>query len=167
MSKNIVLLVDIQERLIPVMQDKNIVENSVKFLTIAKELGLEVIATQQYPQGLGENDACLSKFIDRSYDKMEFSAFNAIKDELKDVGEIYIIGVEAHICIYQTARDLLANGFSVTLIDECISARDHANKLLAYQNLKGAKIKPIEMVAFELLNSATHPSFKTISKLIK
>ena len=66
-----------------------------------------------------------------------------------------------------TALDLIKNGYNVTLIDECISSRDPKNKSLAYANLKNISIKPLEMVAFELLKSAEHSSFKTISKLIK
>lgn len=165
---SLVLVVDIQEKLTPVMSKAEaLVVNSLKFLQIAKELGLKIIATEQYPKGLGATLNSLDELIDEKYEKMEFSAFNAIKEHLGSAKNIYIIGIEAHICVYQTAMDLIQNGYSVTLIDECISSRDAKNKALAYENLKGAKIKPLEMVAFELLKSANHPSFKMISKLIK
>lgn len=165
---SLVLVIDIQERLTPVMSDaEELVANSLKFLQIAKELGLRVIATEQYTKGLGETLKSLDSFIDEKFQKMEFSAYNAIKDELKGAQNIYIIGIEAHICVYQTALDLIKNGYNVTLIDECISSRDPKNKILAYANLKDVKVKPLEMVAFELLQTAHHPSFKAISKLIK
>ncbi|ARR02985.1 YcaC-related amidohydrolase [Campylobacter vicugnae] len=165
---NLVLVIDIQERLTPVMSDaEELVANSLKFLQIAKELGLRVIATEQYTKGLGETLKSLDSFIDEKFQKMKFSAYSAIKDELKGAQNIYIIGIEAHICVYQTALDLIKNGYNVTLIDECISSRDPKNKALAYANLKDVKVKPLEMVAFELLQTAHHPSFKTISKLIK
>lgn len=164
---NVVLVIDIQEKLAPVMSHKELEADSLKFLKIAKELGLRVIATEQYTKGLGETLKSLDSFIDEKFQKMEFSAYNAIKDELKGAQNIYIIGIEAHICVYQTALDLIKNGYNVTLIDECISSRDPKNKILAYANLKDVKVKPLEMVAFELLQTAHHPSFKAISKLIK
>lgn len=164
---NLVLVIDIQEKLAPVMSHKELEADSLKFLKIAKELGLRVIATEQYTKGLGETLKSLDSFIDEKFQKMEFSAYNAIKDELKGAQNIYIIGIEAHICVYQTALDLIKNGYNVTLIDECISSRDPKNKILAYANLKDVKVKPLEMVAFELLQTAHHPSFKAISKLIK
>lgn len=165
---SLVLVIDIQERLTPVMSGaEELVANSLKFLQIAKELGIKIIATEQYPKGLGNTIDSLDGFIDEKFQKMEFSAYNAIKDELKGAQNIYIIGIEAHICVYQTALDLIKNGYNVTLIDECISSRDPKNKALAYANLKDVKVKPLEMVAFELLKSAEHSSFKAISKLIK
>lgn len=165
---SLVLVIDIQERLTPVMSNaEELVANSLKFLQIAKELGIKIIATEQYTKGLGETLKSLDSFIDEKFQKMEFSAYSAIKDELKEVQNIYIIGIEAHICVYQTALDLIKNGYNVTLIDECISSRDPKNKTLAYANLKDVKVKPLEMVAFELLQTAQHPSFKAISKLIK
>ncbi|MDL0095930.1 isochorismatase family protein [Campylobacter vicugnae] len=164
---NLVLVIDIQEKLAPVMSHKELEADSLKFLKIVKELGLRVIATEQYTKGLGETLKSLDSFIDEKFQKMEFSAYSAIKDELKGAQNIYIIGIEAHICVYQTALDLIKNGYNVTLIDECISSRDPKNKILAYANLKDVKVKPLEMVAFELLQTAHHPSFKAISKLIK
>lgn len=165
---SLVLVIDIQERLTPVMSGaEELVANSLKFLQIAKELGIKIIATEQYPKGLGNTIDSLDGFIDEKFQKMEFSAYNAIKDQLTMVNNIYIIGIEAHICVYQTALDLIKNGYNVTLIDECISSRDLKNKSLAYANLKNISVKPLEMVAFELLKSAEHSSFKAISKLIK
>lgn len=165
---SLVLVIDIQERLTPVMSGaEELVANSLKFLQIAKELGIKIIATEQYPKGLGNTIDSLDGFIDEKFQKMEFSAYNAIKDQLTMVNNIYIIGIEAHICVYQTALDLIKNGHNVTLIDECISSRDTKNKSLAYANLKNISVKPLEMVAFELLKSAEHSSFKAISKLIK
>ncbi|WP_086322374.1 isochorismatase family protein [Campylobacter devanensis] len=165
---SLVLVIDIQERLTPAMSDaEELVANSLKFLQIAKELGIKIIATEQYPKGLGNTIDSLDCFIDEKFQKMEFSAYNAIKDQLTMVNNIYIIGIEAHICVYQTALDLIKNGHNITLIDECISSRDPKNKSLAYANLKNISVKPLEMVAFELLKSAEHSSFKAISQLIK
>ena len=96
----LVLVIDIQERLTPVMSGaEELIANSLKFLQIAKELGIKIIATEQYPKGLGNTIDSLDGFIDEKFQKMEFSAYNAIKDQLTMVNNIYIIGIEAHICV--------------------------------------------------------------------
>lgn len=165
---SVVVVIDMQTKLLRVMSDENLVANSVKFLKIANELGLKIIATEQYKKGLGDTDEQILNLINsKVFEKLEFSAFNVIKDEISGFKSVILIGVEAHICVYQTALDLIQNGFSVTLIDECVGSRDPQNKALAYLNLKEAKVKSAEMVAFELLQSASHPSFKAISSLIK
>lgn len=165
---SVVVVIDMQTKLLNVMSDKNLVANSVKFLKIANELGLKIIATQQYKKGLGETDEEILNLINsKIFDKLEFSAFNAIKDEISGFKSVILIGVEAHICVYQTALDLIQNGFNVTLIDECVGSRNERNKELAFLNLKEAKIKSAEMIAFEMIKSAEHTKFKNISNLIK
>lgn len=165
---SVVVVIDMQTKLLSVMSDKNLVANSVKFLKIANELGLKIIATEQYKKGLGETDSNIANLINsKVFEKLEFSAFNAIKDEISGFKSVILIGVEAHICVYQTALDLIQNGFNVTLIDECVGSRNERNKELAFLNLKKAKIKSIEMIAFEMIKSAEHTKFKNISNLIK
>ncbi|RAZ49389.1 isochorismatase family protein [Campylobacter hyointestinalis] len=165
---SVVVVIDMQTKLLNVMSDKNLVANSVKFLKIANELGLKIIATEQYKKGLGETDEEILNLINsKIFEKLEFSAFNAIKDEISGFKSVILIGVEAHICVYQTALDLIQNGFSVTLIDECVGSRNERNKELAFLNLKEAKIKSAEMIAFEMIKSAEHTKFKNISNLIK
>ncbi|RAZ45106.1 isochorismatase family protein [Campylobacter hyointestinalis] len=165
---SVVVVIDMQTKLLSVMSDKNLVANSVKFLKIANELGLKIIATEQYKKGLGETDSNIANLINsKIFEKLEFSAFNAIKDEILGYKSVILIGVEAHICVYQTALDLIQNGFNVTLIDECVGSRNERNKELAFLNLKEAKIKSIEMIAFEMIKSAEHTKFKNISNLIK
>ncbi|RAZ51670.1 isochorismatase family protein [Campylobacter hyointestinalis] len=165
---SVVVVIDMQTKLLSVMSDKNLVANSVKFLKIANELGLKIIATEQYKKGLGETDEEILNLINsKIFEKLEFSAFNAIKDEISGFKSVILIGVEAHICVYQTALDLIQNGFNVTLIDECVGSRNERNKELAFLNLKEAKIKSAEMIAFEMIKSAEHTKFKNISNLIK
>ncbi|ALV65670.1 isochorismatase family protein [Campylobacter fetus] len=165
---SIVVVIDMQTKLLNVMSDKNLLQNSVKFLKIVNELGLKVIATQQYKKGLGDTDEQILNLINsKIFDKLEFSAFNVIKDEISGYKNVILIGVESHICVYQSAKDLLNNGYSVTLVDECVGSRNERNKELAFLNLKGVTIKSAEMIAFEIMQSAEHTKFKDISKLIK
>ncbi|ABK82864.1 isochorismatase family protein [Campylobacter fetus] len=165
---SIVTVIDMQTKLLNVMSDKNLLQNSVKFLKIANDLGLKVIATQQYKKGLGDTDEQILNLINsKIFDKSEFSAFNVIKDEISGYRNVILIGVEAHICVYQSAKDLLNNGYNVTLVDECVGSRDERNKELTFLNLNGVTVKSAEMIAFEMMRSAEHVKFKDISKLIK
>ncbi len=165
---SIVTVIDMQTKLLNTMSDKNLLQNSVKFLKIANDLGLKVIATQQYKKGLGDTDEQILNLINsKIFDKSEFSAFNVIKDEISGYRNVILIGVEAHICVYQSAKDLLNNGYNVTLVDECVGSRDERNKELTFLNLNGVTVKSTEMIAFEMMRSAEHVKFKDISKLIK
>uniref|UniRef100_UPI003AF6F0BE isochorismatase family protein n=1 Tax=Campylobacter fetus TaxID=196 RepID=UPI003AF6F0BE len=165
---SIVTVIDMQTKLLNAMSDKNLLQNSVKFLKIANDLGLKVIATQQYKKGLGDTDEQILNLINsKIFDKSEFSAFNVIKDEISGYRNVILIGVEAHICVYQSAKDLLNNGYNVTLVDECVGSRDERNKELTFLNLNGVTVKSAEMIAFEMMRSAEHVKFKDISKLIK
>ena len=80
-----------------------------------------------------------------------------------------LCGFEAHICLYQSSLDLLAEGFEVTLVADAVSARNTYNKAIALQELtnQGVHLTTVEMALFSLLRSAQHPAFKSISKLIK
>lgn len=165
---SIVTVIDMQTKLLNTMSDKNLLQNSVKFLKIANDLGLKVIATQQYKKGLGDTDEQILNLINsKIFDKSEFSAFNVIKDEISGYRNVILIGVEAHICVYQSAKDLLNNGYNVTLVDECVGSRDERNKELTFLNLNVVTVKSTEMIAFEMMRSAEHVKFKDISKLIK
>ncbi|OCS34805.1 isochorismatase, partial [Campylobacter fetus subsp. venerealis cfvi02/298] len=160
---SIVTVIDMQTKLLNVMSDKNLLQNSVKFLKIANDLGLKVIATQQYKKGLGDTDEQILNLINsKIFDKSEFSAFNVIKDEISGYRNVILIGVEAHICVYQSAKDLLNNGYNVTLVDECVGSRDERNKELTFLNLNGVTVKSTEMIAFEMMRSAEHVKFKDI-----
>lgn len=165
-----VLVIDMQDTLINVMSDQNLVQNSIQFLQIANILELDIIATEQYPKGLGHTNEQLKSLIGQKiFSKTEFSAFDTVLSEIKDDKNIIIVGIEAHICVYQTALDLLKKGYNITLIDECISSRNPNHKKLAFKYLQrqGAKIACGEMVAFDILKVATGDKFKAISKLIK
>jgi nicotinamidase-related amidase len=82
---------------------------------------------------------------------------------------LLLCGFEAHICLYQSSLDLLAEGFEVTLVADAVSSRNSYNKAIALQELtnQGVHLTTVEMALFSLLRSAQHPAFKSISKLIK
>ena len=83
--------------------------------------------------------------------------------------EIIVAGIETHVCVYQTIADLIAKGFGVTAVDDAISSRSKHNKRIGIKKVLelGAKISSVEMILFELMQTAEHEKFRAISKLVK
>ena len=169
----IFLIIDIQEKLLNAVFNKEILEKKSKIMyEAASKLGLPIFVTEQYPQGLG-NTVLDLKDTDNVYIK---TTFDALADEnlltaLKNTGkkQIIVSGIETHICVHQTVYSLIKNGFDVTvLIDVCGSRTEFEyNSGLSCMANNGAKLKTTEMVLFELLKTAKHPEFKAIQALIK
>jgi len=172
------LVLDIQEKLMPVIQNN---EKIIKYTNIlingCKELNIPVIYTEQYPKGLGETipeiKASLNEANAKYFSKNIFSAYPVIKDEilkLKQEGRssVIIAGVETHICIYQTIKDL-KDEFKVYLPFESVGSRNPENYKNGLDLIKemGASVTNVETILFDLIKSSEHPSFKVISKLIK
>lgn len=176
-ENSIFLILDMQEKLLPVMYEKEKLEKSVcTLLKGINELDIPVIYTEQYPKGLGSTIDTLKEDLKNAkyFSKDEFSAFATIKDEmlkLKEQGRktVIVSGIETHICIYQTIRDLIENGFEVFVPYETVSSRTKENMENGLDCLKsiGANIINIESVLFDLIKTSRHASFKAISKLIK
>ncbi|CRF47573.1 Isochorismatase [Helicobacter heilmannii] len=166
LEKPLVLLIDLQERLFSAMHQKEaLLENCLRFLQIAKELHIPTIATEQNPAKLGETLQELRPFCEEIYTKQSFSAYPVLK--LK--GPLFVLGIEAHVCVYQSVLDFLKAGFSVSVVAECVRSRKPTDCHLALEDLRaqGARVRSLEMCAFGWLQTYTHPQFKAISKLIK
>jgi nicotinamidase-related amidase len=173
-TKSLLLLVDMQERLVPAMADPADVTNRCGILLrAAYELGVPIFASEQYPKGLGATLPELAAFATRRLEKMEFSAYanSAIKDELKRAGQKQIIlaGVEAHVCVLQTGLDLIEAGYQVFVVADAVASRRAESREVALHRLARAGATPItvEMALFEWLRSADAPEFRSISKLIR
>lgn len=176
-ENTIYLLLDMQEKLIPVMNEKENLEKST--LTLLKglnELNIPCIYTEQYPKGLGNTvDSLKDDLKDAKYfSKTEFSAFPMIKDEILNLKNqnrdiVIVSGVETHICVYQTIKELIKNGFKVYVPFETVSSRTNLNYENGLSLLKdlGCVITNVETILFDLIKTSKHESFKTISKLIK
>ncbi|BCZ17419.1 isochorismatase [Helicobacter sp. NHP19-003] len=163
----IVLLIDLQERLFQAMHQKEVLrQNCLRFLQIATELNIPTIATEQNPQKLGATLKELSPFCQTIETKESFSAYPVL--DLPKV-PLFVLGIEAHVCVYQSVLDFLKAGFSVSVLVECVSSRKPTDCTLALEDLRaqGARIVSIEMCAFGWLQTYTHPQFKAISSLIK
>jgi nicotinamidase-related amidase len=171
------LLIDIQERLLAAM-DPQLAPALVKQLGIlvegAKALGLPVLTTEQYPKGLGPTIALLRERLEEPpLEKLEFSAFanHKVRESILTHGthSVILCGMETHVCVYQTARDLLGYGFHVFIPRDAVLSRQEQNVQvgLSLCERSGAVITSVEAVLFEMVGSAADPSFKEISRLIR
>ncbi len=169
------LVIDIQERLMPVIHEREkIFANANKLLRGAEILSLETIITEQYPKGLGHTCAEVEIGENKTLiEKVCFSCMQSesITDQLKLTNKksLIICGVESHICVLKTALDAIQAGYQVHVVADAVSSRTPENKQLALERMRqsGAFIVSVEMVLFALLNEAGTDEFKAISKLIK
>lgn len=176
-KKNTVgLVIDIQERLIAVMNDKETLLKNCGILTHGlKELEVPMLVSQQYTKGLGDTvHEIQSAFGEFSfYEKKDFSCYQVpeIAGKLKELGakNIIISGIESHVCVLQTAVDLKAAGLNPIVVMDCVSSRTTANIELAKERFRyeGIMMTTYESILFELTTSAGDPSFRAISKLVK
>lgn len=167
------LVVDLQERLMPAIYDaERILENATWLIKIAQRLSVPVLATEQYPQGLGQSVAAVRSLLaaEAFVDKVHFSAA-AEHDCMRHLDQlereqIVMIGTEAHVCVLQTALGLRAAGKEVYLVADAIGSRSTLNVELAIARMReeGVRIVSREMVAFEWLQRAATEQFRAISR---
>jgi nicotinamidase-related amidase len=169
------LVIDIQERLVPVMEEKELLlENCQKLISGMQILGLPILVTQQYTKGLGETVEEIKSIIpDFQYiEKKDFSCFDepvfAEKIALSGAKNVIICGIESHVCVLQTAIDLKEAGYNPIVVFDCISSRSFDNVDLAAERFRyeGIMMTSMESILFELTRSAGNVNFKAISKLI-
>src|SRR6516225_8157516 len=169
----VLLLIDLQERLMPVIHDHEaVVARAVRLAEAATLLDVPVRATEQNPSGLGPTVPPLAGYPQAVMAK---TAFSAAGDpgfaELLPAGsgQIVVAGAEAHVCVLQTVLDLLAAGRRVALAADATGSRDPADKAAAIERARqhGAEIVTSEMVLFEWLRDARHPDFRQVHKLLR
>lgn len=171
------LIIDIQEKLVPVMEEKETFINNNKILLKGlNTLEIPMLITQQYSKGLGMTVEPIQTVIGDNfqyYDKITFSCYDdeVISEKIKSYHKknIIICGIEAHICVLQTVIDCLAEGYQVIVVEDCISSRKGNDKRIAIQRMlqEGAIVTTYESILFELTRKAGNDQFKDISKLIK
>lgn len=175
-ENSLVMVVDIQERLVASLDKDIVVSKAVKIVNAAKSLGIPVMVTEQYPKGLGSTVPQLKEALAPNTEIIEKTAFNALLEEgfaekIESYGkkQIVIFGIETHICVHQTAAALLEAGYEVYVIkDACASRNKYEFKQgIDIMQQNGAKISCVEIALFEWLKGAKHPKFKEIQTLIK
>lgn len=173
------LVVDIQPNLTATMSEEEseqMLNNSRVLLEAAGALNIPVFVTEQYPQGLGKTDQSIIEKLPQSAQEFEKTGFSScaaegFKEGLKASGrkQAIIVGQEAHVCVMQTAFDLLTNDHRVYVVEDAICSRKQTHKFFALQRMmrSGITITNYESVLFEWLRDAAHPEFKKLSKLIR
>lgn len=177
-DNSVVVIVDIQQRLMQVMPSgvrSRILEQVSILLTAANVLSVPVIVTEQYPKGLGPTEFDITTMLAADVPVIEKTCFSCVqsdqfKQQLEQIGrnKVILTGMESHICILQTALDLLGQGYQVYVLEDAVSSRSKANQYNALQRMRssGVVITNVESALFEWLGDAKHPEFKTLAKLI-
>ena len=170
------VVVDVQGKLAQLMYDRQSLFQNIQILIkAAKILDIPIIWCQQCPDSLGLTVPEIEQLLCDSepVNKASFSCCGEEKfrGKLNDLArkQILLCGIEAHVCIYQTAVDLHNKGYRVNVIADAVSSRTLENKRIALRKMAvaGLEIACTEMSLFELLKTAEHPKFKQIAKLIK
>jgi nicotinamidase-related amidase len=175
-NNTVLLLIDFQERLFPVMHDKEkLLNNVVKMTKGAVALEIPIIVTEQYPKGLGPTIPEIKSLIP-NFKAIEKSCFSCCDEPafMEALGalkrkQIIVAGIEAHICTYQTAVALARADYQVEVCADGISSREAENKdtALAKLGIMGIMPTTTEMALFELLKVAKGDKFKAISAIVK
>ena len=170
------VVVDVQERLLPAIFEKErVLQNVVRLAQGAVILQVPIFATEQYRKGLGSTVPEVAKAIP-GFAPIEKLAFSACGTdgflpglESKQVSDAVLCGIEAHVCVTQTCLDLLDGGLRVFVVADAVSSRTPENYRFGLERMSaaGAVIVSTEMVLFELLGQAGTPEFKQILELVK
>ena len=174
-EKTLLLVVDEQPKLMKTIENgEKTVTNTLTLLKAFKEYGMNYLATEQYPKGLGRSDDRLLDLIedDKIFAKTLFDA--AIPEvvsyiEKEEITKVLVVGAEGHVCIYQTVRSLLDMGLEVFLVEDAVSSFTEKLKATALSSLgqMGAVIVNTEMVLFDIARDSKDSHFKFISNLVK
>lgn len=176
-SKASLLLIDIQERLLPAMAaPEQVVTKSQILMQSAQSLGLPITVSEQYPKGLGRTVAQLQSNDATTFEKLSFSCWrdDALKNHFITLHEkgrplVVVAGIEAQVCVLQTCVDMAHAGFGVFAVSDAMSSRKPESAGLAFERMRAADVEVVntEMAVFELLEKAGTPQFKALSGLIK
>jgi len=178
-SDAFLVVIDVQQKLMPVISDGELVERNIDRLVRGmKILDLPAILTEQYVQGLGATVPSIRTAFEETVgympiQKSSFSGFGSAEFVMTTRNlhrkQVILAGIETHVCVYQTAADLLANGFDVTIVADAVSSRTVENREIAIRRMiaEGARLSSTEMVLFELTVNSGTDEFREISRLIK
>ncbi|MDT8900603.1 hydrolase [Anaeroselena agilis] len=173
---SVLVVVDVQDKLLHAIHDwPSVLDNTVKMVKIAQTLGVPVIVTEQYPKGLGATNAALAGLFPAfaPLEKTVFSCFGAagFAAALQDHGAktIVLTGIEAHICVQQTALEALHRGFGVHVVADAVGSRAPANKEIGLAKIRqaGGVVSAVEIALYEWLERSDGAEFKAILPLIK
>ncbi len=172
----VLFVIDMQGNLYESMQDKQfLLENVRKLVRGMQVFGIPVIVTEQIPEKLGPTIEPVASLLPDAprIPKADFSCCGdeKIMKALKaaERRKVLLCGIETHVCVYQTAIDLLGFGYDVYLVADAVSSRTVLNREIGIRKMcdEGARLASTEMVLFELIRSADDPKFREIFKIVK
>jgi len=169
------ILIDIQERFLPVIHNiETVIDNANKLVKGAEILKVPLIVTEQYPKGLGRTvDEINLSAGHEIIEKVSFDCFGCDRftGKLEEIGvnSLVIFGIEAHVCVLKTALQAAARKYDTYVVADAVSSRTKENRTLALERLRqsGVFIVSTEMILFQLMDRSGTDEFKAISKLVK
>jgi nicotinamidase-related amidase len=166
------VVVDVQEAFRPAVLDfERVAGNTAVLVEGARILGLPVVATEQYPKGLGRTVPEVAAQLDgvEPLEKVCFSATDADGFDLDGRDQVLLCGIEAHVCVSQTAHGLLDRGHEVHVVRDAVTSRSEENRELGLHKMEtsGAIVTSVETALFELLGAAGSEEFKKVQALVK
>jgi nicotinamidase-related amidase len=175
-SRAALAVIDVQEAFRTAVGDfDQVARNTAVLVQGARILGVPVLVTEQYPKGLGRTVPEVAEHLDGiepmekvSFSAVEVSGFpSALAEHQRD--QVLLCGIETHVCVNQTAEDLLGDGFEVHIAADAVSSRTAQNRELGLHKMEhaGATLTSVETALFELLREAGTPEFKEIQQLVK
>ncbi len=176
-DQTVLVVIDVQGKLAQVMHEKEaLFANLEKIIKGAQVLGLPLIWTEQAPEKLGPTSPEIAALLASQAKPIAKSSFSCcghppFMEALKMLNrrQVLLTGIETHVCVYQTALDLLTAGYEVQVVTDAVSSRTAENKHIGLERMKtaGAALTGVEMALFELLRVAEGPQFKEIAKIVK
>jgi len=176
LSDSVLVLIDFQPSFMVDMRDRDSVLHRAKFLLdCARTLGVPVLVTEQYRDRMGSTDPVLRTLLDGvpQIDKMAFSAMKSPEfvAQLESLGrrQVILCGIETHICVMQTCLHLLEQGYSVAVAHDAVTGRLPDATVAGFQRMRhaGATVAHSESVVYEWMESASHPLFRDVLKIVK
>ena len=176
-SKSALLIIDMQEAFRGnIKRFKNYARRMAIAAQGAQLLNVPILVTEQYPNGLGHTASEISAVLQQDTQIIEKTSFSSCgaatfiaKLQEREIRQVIVSGIEAHICVNQTVHDLLAANYQVHLLTDCITSRSKSDRNTAFKKMQasGAILSSVEMALFELMRDAKHEQFKAIQGLIK
>jgi len=174
-SSALLMVIDLQEKLVPhIHQSDRVVERAVRMIRAARILGVPVVVTEQYPRGLGPTVAPVLEVVpDVKMEKTTFGCLGTpgIRDAVVAPGvrTVILVGIEAHVCVLQTALQALSEGLAVHVVRDAVGSRaiEDADAGLARMSQAGASITTSEMTILELVGDAKRPEFRQVLPLVR
>lgn len=170
-----VMMIDEQVKLLPTIKERDaLIKNSKLVLEVSKIFNTPLIVTEQYPKGLGATADDFKEYLDGAevFAKTEFCGCTPpVLESLEKTGRksVAIFGVETHVCVYQTVRELINRGYTVYVISDAVYSREETNRKAGLSLMKdfGAYIITAEILIFDILVKSGSKEFKHFSNLIK